>query len=83
MTDLMELLYEYAQNHRIAGFLDQHAYRIAEHLEEKNLTNLKDGLSGEHLAALERYQDACQERHGMELEATFLAAFSLARELFL
>lgn len=73
MTALMELPYEYTQ--------DRRAYETAEHMEEKNLAALKTGLSSEHMAALGRCQDACQERHAMELEAMFLAAFSIAREL--
>lgn len=81
MTDLMELLYEYTQDNRLAGFVERRTYETAEHMEVKNLTALKAGLSGEHLAALERYQDACRERHALELEAMFLAAFSIAREL--
>ena len=81
MTDLMELLYEYTQDRRFAGFLDRRAYEAAERMEEKNLTALKAGLSSERLEALGRYQDACKERHAMELEALFQAAFSVAREL--
>ncbi len=81
MTDLMELLYEYAQDRRLVGFLDHRAYEAAERMEEKNLTTLRANLSGEHLAMLERSRDAGRERHAMELEAMFLAAFSFAREL--
>ncbi len=81
MTDLMEYLYEYTQDHRAAGFLDHRTYETAKRLEEKNLAVLKAGISSEHMAALERCQDACRERHAMELEAMFLAAFSVAREL--
>ena len=81
MTDLMELLYGYAQFRRAPAFLDRPAYDEAERLEAKNLALLKEGLSGEGMAALERYQDACQERSLLDLEATFLAALSIAREL--
>lgn len=70
MTELMSLLYEYAQSHRVEGFLDQTACREAERLEERNL------------AALERYQDVCLERQAMEERAAFQAGFSIARELF-
>lgn len=81
MTDLMELLYEYAQSHRVAGFLDARAYGETERLEERNLTVLKKDLTGEGLAVLERYQAACLERQNMNLEAMFQAGFSIAREL--
>lgn len=82
MSDLMELLYEYAQSHRVAGFLDARAYGETERLEERNLTALKKDLTSEGLAALERYQDACLERQEMNLEAMFQAALSVARELW-
>lgn len=82
MTELMSLLYEYAQNHYVMGLMDARAYREAERLEEKNFAALKKDLSSEGLAALERYQDTCLEREAMEREAAFLAGFSLARELW-
>lgn len=81
MTELMLLLYEYAQDRRVMGLIDVRAYREAECLEERNLAALKGDLSARGLAALERYQDACQERQAMERAAVFLAGFSLAREL--
>ena len=80
MSDLMTLLYEYTQSHRAAGFVDCRAYNEIERIEEKNLAALKDHLSGEGLAALERYQDTCLERQNLDLEAMFQAALSLARE---
>ena len=81
MSDLMTLLYEYTQSHRAAGFVDCRVYNEIERIEEKNLAALKDHLSGEGLAALERYQDTCLERQNLDLEAMFLAALSVAREL--
>lgn len=81
MSDLMLLLYEYAQTHRVAGFIDSRMYGEAERLEERNLAALREALSGEGLAILERYQDACQEHQDMNLEAMFQAGFSIAREL--
>ena len=55
MSDLMTLLYEYTQSHRAAGFVDCRVYNEIERIEEKNLAALKGHLSGEGLAALERY----------------------------
>lgn len=69
MSDLMTLLYEYTQSHRAAGFVDCRVYNEIERIEEKNL------------AALERYQDTCLERQNLDLEAMFLDALSVAREL--
>lgn len=83
MNDLMSLLYEYAQCHRVMGFTDARAYRAAERLEEKNLTALTQGLSAQSLAALERYRDASLERQIMEEKAVFQAGFTIARELLL
>ena len=42
---------------------------------------LMDGLSGERAASLERYQQAWEDSRSLELEAMFLAALSIAREL--
>lgn len=81
MTDLMSLLFDYAQVNRFAGYIDSRAYRETERLEEKNLEALKRDLSAEGLAALERYQDACLEERSICLEAMFQAGFSIAREL--
>lgn len=83
MTELMSLLYEYAQDHYVTGLIDDRSYREAEQMEEKNLTALKGDLSAQGLAALERYQDAWLEREAMERVAAFRAGFSIARELFL
>lgn len=82
MTDLMNLLYDYAQNRRVAGFIDCQAYSQLERMEERSLAALKKGLSSEQTAALERYQDACQELCLMDQEAMFQAGFSIAREPF-
>lgn len=81
MTAIMELLYEYTQDYCVEGFLDRRAYGMAQLMEEKNLTALKTGLSSERLSALERYQQAQEDSRSLELEAMFLAAFSVAREL--
>ena len=84
MSDLMTLLYEYTQSHRAAGFVDCRVYNEIERIEEKNLAALKGHLSGEGRAAgwiskepgLVRWR-----RQNLDLEAMFLAALSVAREL--
>lgn len=81
MTDFMQLLMDYTCNDRIPRYLDHEAYETSKALERKHLAALKDGLSGEHTASLERYQQAWDDSRALELEAMFLAAFSLAREL--
>lgn len=81
MTTLMEILYEYTNSHRLEGFIDRRTYEELEELETRNLEKLKEDLSARQLDLLEKYQDACQEQRVMKLEAMFLAAFSVAREL--
>ena len=81
MTSLMQLLMDYTHNERIPRCLDHESYDLSKSLEEKHLAALKEGLSGEHMASLERYQQALEDSRSLELEAMFLAAFSVAREL--
>lgn len=81
MTDLIQLLMDYASCHQLPRYLDQCAYDEAKRLEEKHLSALKEGLSGDRVASLERYQQAREDSRSLELQAMFLAAFSMAREL--
>ena len=76
MTNLMHLLMDFTCMERPPRCLDHEAYDASKILED-----LKEGLSGEHTAALERYQQAREDSRSLELEAMFLAAFSVAREL--
>lgn len=80
MTDLMQLLMDFTCNDRLPRYLDQEAYGLSKSLEDKHLAALKEGLSGEHMASLERYQQAREDSRSLELQAMFLAAFSIARE---
>lgn len=81
MTSLMQLLMDFTYNERIPRYLDHEAYDLSKSLEEKHLAALKEGLSREHTASLERYQLAQEDNRALELQAMFLAAFSIAREL--
>nr|WP_326176283.1 hypothetical protein [uncultured Oscillibacter sp.] len=81
MTSLMQLLMDFTCTERLPRCLDHEAYNTSKILEDKYLTALKEGLSGEHMASLERYQQAWEDSRSLELEAMFLAAFSVAREL--
>lgn len=81
MTSLMQVLMDYTHNERIPRCLDHESYDLSKSLEKKHLAALKEGLSGEHMASLERYQQALEDSRSLELEAMFLAAFSVAREL--
>lgn len=81
MTSLMQLLMDFTHNERIPRCLDHKSYDLSKSLEAKHLAALKEGLSGEHMASLERYQQALEDSRSLEPEAMFLAAFSVAREL--
>ncbi|MDE6456357.1 MAG: hypothetical protein K2L38_10745 [Dysosmobacter sp.] len=81
MTDLMKLLLDYTLNQRLPRFLDHDTYSGVQTLEARHLAALKDGLSGERAASLERYREDRETIRSLELEAMFLAAFSIAREL--
>lgn len=81
MTSLMQLLMDFASTERLPRYLDQTAFETSKALEHKHLTTLKEGLSGDRAAALERYQEAIADSRSLELEAMFLAAFSVSREL--
>lgn len=81
MTSLMQLLMDFTCNERVPRYLDHEAYELSKSLEAKHLAALKEGLSGERMASLERCQEAWEDSRSLELEAMFLAAFSVAREL--
>ena len=81
MTSLIQLLMDFTCTERLPRCLDHEAYNASKTLEAKHLAALKEGLSGEHMASLERYQQALEDSRSLELEAMFLAAFSVAREL--
>ena len=81
MTSLMQLLMDFTCTSRLPHYLDHLAYEQVGIQENKSLSALLDGLSEERAASLKRYQDALEDRRSLELEARFLAAFSIAREL--
>lgn len=81
MTDLMNLLLDYACKERVPRFLDCTAYDEAAILEKKHLGALREGLSARQADSLERCLEAREDLRSLELEAVFLAGFSIAREL--
>lgn len=82
MTALTQLLYNYAQNYRLPSFLDREAIDLTTSDQAHTLAVLKKGLSAEQLETLEQYQKYCRRRRELEMEAMFLTAFSIARELW-
>ena len=81
MTDLMQVLYEYAKEELLPSYLSAPEYREGSHLPARLSRRLRDLLSGDSWNTLEKYEDAAAQLHSLELEAAFQAAFSLAREL--
>ena len=81
MSSLIQLLIDFTCNERIPCYLDHVEYDSSEALADRNLNALKQELSAGQLELLEKYQDAQEELRGLELEAMFRAAFSVAREL--
>ena len=81
MTPLMNLLYDYAMDTGFTARLTTPEYR--------NINNLLDRLSGDLRSSLtpdardifKKYHDALKEQRQLELEAMFLSAFALCREL--
>ena len=77
MTDLMQVLYEYAKEELLPSYLPSPEYREVSRLSLR----LRDLLPDDDWNTVEKYEDAAAQLHSMELEAAFQAAFSLAREL--
>ena len=77
MTDLMQVLYEYAKEELLPSYLPSPEYREVSRLPLR----LRDLLPDDDWNTVEKYEDAAAQLHSMELEAAFQAAFSLAREL--
>lgn len=82
MTALMQLLFDHTMetsfNTRLAG---DPAYRRAKILVGRLEDTLRRSLSAQGQDTLEQYQDALAERENLELEAMFLCALDLSREL--
>ncbi len=81
MTDLTRLLLDYALQERLPRYLDQTSYDAAKRAEAESLAALEDGLPDACAAPLERFREALEDSRSLELQAMFLAASSMAREL--
>lgn len=81
MTDLMQVLYEYAKEELLPSYLPSPEYREVSRLTARLSLRLRDLLPDDDWNTVEKYEDAAAQLHSMELEAAFQAAFSLAREL--
>ena len=81
MTDLMQVLYEYAREELLPSYPPSREYREAARLTARLSRRLRDLLADDGWDTARKYEDAAAELHSMELEAMFQAALSLAGEL--
>ena len=81
MTDLMTLLFDHAMDSGFTSRLNTAEYRELSDLTDRLSRSLRAQLPLGSEETLEKYHDALEERHDLELEAMFLSAFDLAREL--
>ena len=81
MTDIMQVLYEYAASERVPGYFSPREYHEVSQLTARLSQRLRDLLPDESRNVIRKYEDAAAELHSMEMEAMFQAAFALAGEL--
>ena len=81
MTPLMNLLYDHAMDTGFTVQLTTPEYRSVNNLLDRLSGDLRKALSPDARDTFEKYHDALQEQRQMELEAMFLSAFALRREL--
>ena len=81
MTQLMNLLYDHAMDTGFTAQLTTPEYRSVNNLLDLLSGDLREALSPDARDTFEKYHDALQEQRQMELEAMFLSAFALRREL--
>ena len=81
MTPLMNLLYDHAMDTGFTAQLTTPEYRSVNNPLDLLSGDLREALSPDARDTFEKYHDALQEQRQMELEAMFLSAFALRREL--
>lgn len=82
MTDLMETLYTYAQNHGIAAFLAQDAeYERCVQCAQAQESNLRATLGADERVRLKALLDERDLQLFIQSRAAFSAGFRLALEL--
>lgn len=81
MTDLMEHLYDYAQEFLVRGNLDQTQYRLGTLQVERAQEKLLQALPETEHDLFEDYKRAAEDVSFMESEALFQSAFQMAMEL--
>ena len=81
MSELMQLLYDYALDTGFSARLTNPEYRSLSELTDRLEHRLRGLLPDDSWGTLTKYQDALNQQRDLELEAMFLSAFALAREL--
>lgn len=82
MTELMQILYDYASRYRLAGSMeDCKQYEESAKTMERNLEALQEGLTREEMQKLENYIGEQKLVHDIELESMFCAGFAIGQEL--
>ena len=81
MTPLMNLLYDYAMDTGFTAHLTTPSYRTVNNLLDHLSGDLRSTLAPDARDTFKKYHDALQEQRQLELEAMFLTAFALSREL--
>ncbi|MDD5932579.1 MAG: hypothetical protein PUC45_09065 [Oscillospiraceae bacterium] len=81
MTPLMNLLYDYAMDTGFTARLTTPEYRTINNLLDRLSGDLRGSLTPDAQDTFKKYHDSLQEQRQLELEAMFLAAFALCREL--
>ena len=81
MTPLMNLLYDYAMDTGFTAHLTTPSYRTVNSLLDRLSGDLRSPLAPDARDTFKKYHDALQEQRQLELEAMFLSAFALSREL--
>ena len=82
MTDLMQHLYEYAQEFLVMRNIDTIPYREEGQHANQFQKKLLQTLTEEQQTLFWDYDNAKLQSTSMESEALFLSAFQMARELY-
>lgn len=80
MTELMQLLFDYARETSRAASRREETLSLSS-LTERLSRQLQQELPPAQWDTVEKYRDALLEQRDLELEALFLATLALSREL--
>ena len=81
MTDLQQLLFDYAMDTGYSAAMGRAEARSLPVLEDRLSRQLRDELPPEQWDTVEKLRDVLLEQQDLGLEAMFLAALSVCREL--